>query len=74
MTERIDAILLGFVFGVGATLGAIGLAQVLVAKGYQIATDLVSAGWSASDLRAHKKLAIILPWVEKARESGRSGR
>ena len=44
---RGDSFLLGVVVGVGLTIAATGLVQILITKGYMIAADLVDAGWTA---------------------------
>lgn len=71
---RWDTAILIFLAGVGSTLAAIGLVQVLITKGYNIAADLVDAGWEARELRAHRKAAIILPWIQRMRAEGQSQR
>lgn len=58
--------------GVACTFGAIGLVQILITKGYTIATELVEAGWTARELRAHRKAAVILPMVQHMREQSGS--
>lgn len=70
MIDRPDSFLLGVIVGAGATLGALGLTQVLITKGYTIAVELLEAGWTARDLRAHRKAAALLPWVQRMREHG----
>lgn len=72
--ERIDTFLLGFVAGMGTLAAGIGLCQILVTKGYMIAVELVEAGWHAHDLRAHRKAAIVLPFIQRARAAGDSER
>lgn len=71
---RWDTAILIYLAGVASTLAAIGLAQVLVTKGYNIAADLVDAGWQARELRAHRKAAILLPWLQRMRAEGNSQR
>jgi hypothetical protein len=67
---RIDSFLLGLVTGVGLTLAGMGLIQILVTKGYTIAVELVEAGWTARELRAHRKAAVVLPYMQRMREQG----
>lgn len=67
---RFDSFALGFVAGAGAVCVALGVWQVLVTKGYSIAVELVEAGWTARELRAHRKAAVILPMVQRMREQG----
>ena len=67
---RPDSYLLGVLTGIGLTLGAIGLYQVLISKGYAIAVELAEAGWTPADLRRHKKAAAFLPWLETMRAPG----
>lgn len=69
---RADSFLLGLMVGVAGTLAAMGLVQVLVTKGYSIAVELAEAGWSANEMKAHRKAAVILPFIEKMRADGRS--
>jgi hypothetical protein len=65
---RFDSFVVGFVLGVGSVFAGIGVWQVLVTKGYSIAVELVEAGWTARELRAHRKAAVILPMVQRMRE------
>lgn len=67
---RPDSFLLGVVVGIGGTLFVIGVVQMLISKGYDIAVSLVEAGWNARELRAHRKAAVILPMIERMREQG----
>jgi hypothetical protein len=71
---RADSFFLGFAVGVASVFAGIGLVQLLITKGYSIAVNLVEAGWSARELRAHRKQAIVLQWIEKARAEGNSQR
>jgi len=68
--ERPDSFLLGIITGIALTLGCLGLIQVLVTKGYTIAVELVEAGWTARELRAHRKAAAMLPFIQRMREQG----
>lgn len=68
--ERADSYILGIVTGIGLTGAVIGLFQMLVTKGYMIAVELVEAGWTGRELRAHRKAAAILPFVQAMRENG----
>lgn len=67
---RLDSFALGVIVGVGATLSVIGLIQMLITKGYTIAVELVEAGWTARDLRSHRKAAAMLPFIQRMREQG----
>lgn len=66
--ERPDSFALGFLLGVATVFAGLGLVQMLVTKGYSIAVELVEAGWTARQLRAHRKVAVILPMVQGMRE------
>ena len=65
---RLDSFALGVITGASAVFLGIGLWQVLVTKGYSIAVELVEAGWTARELRAHRKAAVILPMIQSMRE------
>ena len=67
---RGDSFVLGLVAGVGLTICVIGVVQMLITKGYSIAVELVEAGWTARDLRAHRKAAAMLPFIQRMREQG----
>lgn len=62
--------LMGFAAGVGCTCACIGAFQLLITKGYMIAVELLEGGWNARDLRAHRKAAIVLPFIQSMREQG----
>lgn len=71
---RPDSFLLGVVTGVGGTLFVLGVVQMLVTKGYVIAVELMEAGWHPRELRAHRKAAVLLPFIQTMREQGKDAR
>lgn len=72
--DRADAILLGWLLGLGTAFAGLGVCQWLISIGYNIAANLAGAGYSYQEIKAHKKLAIVMPWVMKARSKGDSER
>lgn len=72
--ERPDSFILGVVTGLALAAGSVGLYQLLLTKGYLLAVELFEAGWSARELRAHKKAITHLRLVQDARAQGASQR
>jgi len=72
IANMVQTLLLGIMIGAGLVLGAIGLYQILVTKGYTIAIELYEAGWTVQELKQHKKTAMVLPWIQRQRETGKA--